>query len=271
MRSCLFVLASFAVLAAATPQNAEARVICTIVADAADGEILSEDGDCVTQVTPASTFKLALALMGFDSGYLTDATAPRLPYKEGYVDWGGENWTQPTDPMRWMKYSVVWYSQQMTHALGVERLERYAASFGYGNADLSGDPGKDNGLDRAWIISSLKISPREQVAFLGKFVNRTLPVSPRAFEATETILEAVPVSDGWTVQGKTGAAFPRHPDGTFDYERGYGWYVGWAKRADRTLLFARLIQDERKEAGTPGLRARDAFLKELPSIADAAR
>jgi beta-lactamase class D len=42
--------------------------------------------------------------------------------------------------------------------------------------------------------------------------------------------------------------------------------VGWAIRGDRTLLFARLIQDEEKESVNAGLRARDAFMRELPEI-----
>jgi beta-lactamase class D len=40
-----------------------------------------------------------------------------LAFKEGDPDWGGDNWRQPTDPTRWLKYSVVWYSQRITHAL----------------------------------------------------------------------------------------------------------------------------------------------------------
>ena len=77
---------------------------------------------------------------------------PVLDYREGDPDWGGEEWKQPTDPTRWLKYSVVWYSQRITHALGAERLTAYANAFSYGNADFSGDPGKNNGLERAWII-----------------------------------------------------------------------------------------------------------------------
>ncbi|MNT95897.1 Penicillin binding protein transpeptidase domain protein [compost metagenome] len=68
------------------------------------------------------------------------------------------------------------------------------------------------------------------------------------------------------MHGKTGAAFPRRSDGSFDEARGWGWFVGWAQKGDSTVVFARLIQDDRKEPGTPGVRARDAFLGELPSL-----
>jgi beta-lactamase class D len=207
--------------------------------------------------------------MGFDAGFLTDAHTPTLPYRAGYPDWGGAVWRQPTDPARWIKYSIVWFSQQVTKALGEKRFQQYATAFEYGNADVSGDPGKHNGLERAWISSSLKISPLEQVAFLGKIIHRQLPVTPHAFDMTNQIVEVSHSPNGWDIHGKTGTAFPRQADGTFDRAHGYGWFVGWAIKGDHTLLFARLIQDDKEVPGTGGIRARGAFLTELPSLADA--
>ncbi|AMP13463.1 class D beta-lactamase [Collimonas pratensis] len=245
-----------------------AKTICTAVADAKTGKILLQQGNCSERYTPASTFKVALSVMGFDAGFLQDAHTPTLPFHEGYVDWGGDNWRQPTDPTRWLKYSVVWFSQQITQSLGQQRLQKYANSLGYGNADFSGDPGKDNGLERAWIGSSLKISPLEQVAFLQKLVSHELPVTPRAMEMTLSIVEKTSLPSGWEVQGKTGMAYPRLADGALDEVRPYGWFVGWASKGGRKLVFARLIQDDKKEAGTAGVRSRDAFFKELPALAE---
>ena len=76
----------------------------------AAAKTLVEEGDCTGRVTPASTFKVPLAVMGFDAGVLTDAHAPVLTIRPGEPDWLGDAWRQPTDPTRWMKYSVVWYS-----------------------------------------------------------------------------------------------------------------------------------------------------------------
>jgi len=260
------LVAASALLAAGFSAPAEARIICTIVADAASDDIILEKGDCKTRVTPASTFKVPLAVMGYDSGFLENAEEPVLPFMEGYPDWGGDAWRQPTTPKRWLEYSVVWYSQQITRFLGYEQLRDYAEAFDYGNADMTGDPGKDNGLERAWIASSLKISPREQVAFLRKLVNHELPVSADAMDAAMTIVERRDIADGWGVQGKTGMAYSKKPDGTPNYGRPYGWYVGWASRDDRTVVFARLIQDEKKQTSRTSLRARDTILQELPAI-----
>jgi len=70
------------------------------------------------------------------------------------------------------------------------------------------------------------------------------------------------------LNGKTGAAFPKLSDGSNDEAHGWGWFVGWVTNGGRTLTFARLIQDDHKVPGAAGLRARDAFLQELPSLAD---
>lgn len=246
--------------------SAQARTVCTAMADAKTGKVFLQEGQCAERVTPASTFKIAISLMGYDAGFLKDEHTPTLPYREGYVDWGGAAWTQPTDPTRWLEYSVVWFSQQVTHALGPVRFARYAKDFNYGNADVSGDPGKDNGLERSWIGSSLKISPLEQIAFLTKFVNRQLPVSTTAFDMTSRIVQTTVLSNGWTVHGKTGMAYPRQADGTSDEAHAYGWFVGWAVKDGNTVVFARLIQEDQHESVTAGVRAREAFLNALPSL-----
>lgn len=272
-RTALAALTATTALAAAAP--ASAKTLCTLVVEASSGRTVLEEGDCAGRVTPASTFKVPLAVMGFDAGFLKGPHEPVLPFKEGYVAWRPE-WKAPTDPVRWLKYSVVWYSQQITHALGAQKLHRYGTAFGYGNADFSGDSGKDNGLDRSWIASSLKVSPREQVAFLAKLVSGTLPVTGRAMEETRVIVETRPAGN-WTVHGKTGAAFPRRAGGGFDRARGWGWYVGWVEKggagkeeADKdgaTYVFARLIQDETANKVPAGFRARDSFLADWPAMA----
>jgi beta-lactamase class D len=237
--------------------GAHARTVCTLIADARNGATLLEQGDCATRVTPASTFKIAISLMGFDAGVLQDVHTPALPFREGYVDWR-PSWRETTDPLRWMTLSVVWYSQQTVLALGEERFQRYADAFDYGNRDLSGDPGKHNGMATAWIASSLRISPREQIAFLGKLVNRKLPVSAHAYAMTTELLHAEQHPGGWDVHGKIGGA------------GGYGWYVGWAERDGVTRLFARLTEDSADgsdDSEIPiGYRTRDAFLPALPEL-----
>lgn len=236
--------------------SASCAELCTAIADAGTGKVLVQRGDCGRRVTPASTFKIAISLMGYDAGFLKDAHTPQLPFREGYVDWR-DNWKEATDPAKWMRNSVVWYSQQVTQSLGKERFAAYASKFKYGNADVSGDAEHD-GLTMSWIGSSLQISPLEQLTFLGKLVNRQLGVSQHAYDMTAAITEFGRLPGGWDVNGKTGAS------------SGFGWYVGWASRGQRTLVFARLIQ---KDATQPqdipaGILARDAFIAAFPALVE---
>lgn len=237
-----------------TMSHANARELCTAVADAATGQVVMQRGECRRQVTPASTFKIAISLMGYDSGFLKDEHAPKLPFREGYVDWRA-NWREATDPAKWMKDSVVWYSQQVTRSLGKERFADYTSKFKYGNADVSGDAEND-GLSMSWIGSSLRISPLEQLEFLGKVVNRQLGVSEHAYDMTAKLTQFGHLPGGWNINGKSGAA------------SGFGWYVGWASKGPRNLVFARLIhKDETQDQDVPaGALARDAFIEEFPAL-----
>ena len=82
-----------------------------------------QEGVCDERVPPASTFKIPIALMGYDAGFLQDEHNPTLPFKEGYADWI-KSWRADTDPTVWMRDSVVWYSQQVTLSLGMAALCR---------------------------------------------------------------------------------------------------------------------------------------------------
>lgn len=263
---CLISL--FAALClSAHPTATAAETICTLVLDAPTGAVVLAEGDCNTRATPASTFKVALAAMAFDAGILKTAHSPVMAFHPGDPDWGGANWTKDTAPRDWMRYSVLWYSQRITHAMGSVALTGYAKAFRYGNADFTGDPGADNGLERAWLSSSLLVSPQEQAAFLRALVMDDLPVTALAMQNTRDLLERHNVGD-WVIHGKTGAAFPRRPDRSFDYARGWGWYVGWASKGDRMLVFARLTQARTRSKDSPGILTRDGLLRHWDALID---
>ena len=162
--------------------------------------------------------------------------------------------------------SVVWYSREITRRLGAARFQSCIDGFDYGNRDLSGDPGENNGLTNAWLSSSLKISPVEQTAFLRRLLGRQLPVSKAAMDQTEAIMPQFPLPDGWTAYGKTGTGFQPGPDGKPDRDRQFGWFVGWAQKGARRVVFARLSKDEAKNETYAGPRTRDAMLADLPEL-----
>jgi beta-lactamase class D len=239
---------------------------CTLVTAFDTGRVLKREGDCERRSSPASTFKVPLSVMGYDAGIFTGEDEPAWPYKPEYKSWN-EAWKKTTTPRSWLRDSVLWYSHVLTNELGQERFSRYVDAFSYGNRDVRGDKGKSNGLTRSWLsASSLQISPVEQIDFLKKLLKRELPASRKAHDMTLAIMPAFPLPGGWTAYGKTGTGFQPTRNGGFDRSRQFGWFVGWAQKGERKILFARLIRDERKENSVASFRARDGILAELPAL-----
>lgn len=263
MKHILFIMGLLAgALNLPTLAQAKTSIVCTLLADAQTGNTLLSQGDCNQTATAASTFKIAISLMGYDAGILTDAHHPVLPFQKGYPDWRS-SWRNDTDPSSWIKNSVVWYSQHITRQLGEDRFKAYVTAFDYGNRDVSGDGGTHNGLTHAWLSSSLQISPAQQVAFLQKLVRHELPVSENTYDQVPKLFDIGLQPSGWHVYGKTGAGLSQKADGTVIKGQPWGWFVGWAYKGNRKVVFARLTHDSTRPAQPPGFTARDAVLADL--------
>ena len=61
-------------------------VLCTVIADGTSGKVLKQQGTCDQRISAASTFKIALSLMGYDAGCLTDEHLPALRELPGLLD-----------------------------------------------------------------------------------------------------------------------------------------------------------------------------------------
>ncbi|MBE1711248.1 MULTISPECIES: class D beta-lactamase [Mesorhizobium] len=238
-------------------------VQCTLIADAASGKVLYQDGTCDQPFSPASTFKVPLSLIGYDAGILSDEHTPSWDYKPEFN--AAKRDQKIVDPVIWEKDSVLWYSREITRKLGPESFAGYVSKLGYGNKDVSGNPGKNDGLTHSWVNSSLKITPVEQVDFLRKLLARKLPVSAKAYDMTSAIIPTFQAG-GWTVQGKTGSTRLADDADKISDKRSLGWFVGWAKKDGQQIVFARLVVDATRTDMPKGLKTRAAFLKDLPLL-----
>jgi beta-lactamase class D len=258
-------LAILAVTSGARLVRAEPTLRCTVILEGKTAERIYRDGDCGEAVYPQSTFKLPLAMMGYDAGILTGETTPLWTYQPKFNRPKREQ--KDTDPTIWERDSIVWYSQELTRKLGRERFADYVKKLGYGNRDVSGGPGKTDGLTQAWLMSSLKISADQQVEFLHRFLTRRLPISAHATDTTMAILPHFKAADGWDIQGKTGAGSMRDTAGKPDPKRPIGWFVGWATKGDRRVVFARLLVDTKTYGDTPiSYVVRDSLVADLPAL-----
>lgn len=233
--------------------------VTVIIQELQTHRVLLQKGDIDKRKSPCSTFKIALSLMGYDSEILFDETSPTISY-DPKVETKFDLWKKPHDPLSWIKNSCIWFSREITSRLGMEKFQKYVTSFEYGNQDLSGDEGLNNGLTHSWLSSSLKISPKEQVCFLEKLLEGTLPVSSHAHEMTKSILFSQKLTNEWELFGKQGTGHLTSKNGNNFHA--IGWFVGWAKTPSGTIIICLLLKNEKESATSAGSKAKE-LAKEL--------
>lgn len=202
-----------------------------LINGATDETVLELGPHINERISPCSTFKMTLSLMGYDAEILKDEQTPTWEFKEEYDAWL-ESWRTPQTPQSWMNYSCVWYSKLLALKLGLETILSYLAAIEYGNQDMSEGLAKPGLMNPAWINSSLKISPREQVDFIKKMIHGKLPVSKNAIQMTKALVFKEELPEGWKLYGKTGLGTTSIQDGSNLKVR---WFVGWIEN-DRTFF-----------------------------------
>ncbi len=230
-----------------------------------NNKIIHQEGVCDKRYTPASTFKIAISLMGFDSGILIDEANPLWNFKPCYVDWL-DRWKQAHNPKMWLANSCVWYSQIITKKLGVTRFAEYTKRLNYGNCDVSGDKNTDNGLTNCWLSSSLLISPKEQINFINNLILNKLPINIDAQERTKNIMFQETMPNNWRLYGKTGNGSQLDENGIKIKDRQVGWFVGFISKGKENVSFVYLIIDNEKQDTYASLRAKEALKNKLEKI-----
>jgi beta-lactamase class D len=177
-----------------------------------------------TPYSPASTFKVFNAMVALETGAVKD--------EYDVVRWDGterrfKDWNRDQSLASAMKFSAVWFYQEMARRAGAARMQAWIDKVGYGNRDIGG------GIDRFWLSGALRINAVEQIAFLRRLAAGTLPFSARSQETVRriTIQESAP---DYVLHGKTGLA--THED--IARKDDLGWYVGWVERGGRRWFFA---------------------------------
>lgn len=192
---------------------------CYILYDVSQNKMIKTNNTkhCSERFAPYSSFKVPLSVMGFDNKVMTQKTI---------FPWDGESrfkpeWNQDQTPKTYLQHSVLWVSYQITDKLGMKNIQDYLKKFQYGNQDFSGNPGKDDGLMTAWRGTSLKISAKEQLNFLNKFLKYQLPVSKNAIDNTKENMFLDLTANGNKFYGKTGSS---------EKQFGQGWFIGFVEK-----------------------------------------
>jgi beta-lactamase class D len=206
-----------------------------ILINGTTNEIIKEFGPHINeQSTPACSFNIVLSLMGYDSEILKDEKSTIWDFQEGYDNFS-ESWKVSQIPGSWMSRSCVWYSKIIGLQLGLETIQSYLALLEYGNQDMSGGLAEPGMMNPAWISSSLKISPKEQVDFIQKMFSKKIALPSHVIEMTRTLLLKGELPGGWKLYGKSGLGSISGQD---DNNLKVRWFVGWIENSHSFFPFA---------------------------------
>jgi beta-lactamase class D len=209
----------------------EGRAAAFVWLDPAAGVALCH-GRATERRVPASTFKIPHALIALDAGVLDGPEAAMTWNSEAYPaeGWWPPEWARDHTLASALHHSVVWYYREVARMVGPEREQRYLAALDLGNAEVGDNP------TSFWLVGPLAISAEEQVVFLQRLWEGSLPVGTEVQEQTREMVSVLREADGERVLGKTGTG--RMDNGSLN------WLVGVVERPQGPAFFAFWIEAE---------------------------
>jgi len=173
-----------------------------------------------TGYIPASTFKIANGLIALELAVVNGAEDQYLWDQQQH---SFKAWNQDHTFSSAFKYSVVPIFQQIAADIGKQRMANMLVSLDYGNATMGGE------LDSFWLEGGLRVSAMEQIQFLQRLHDNTLPLSVRSQSIMQQVM-LTESADHYAIYAKTGF-------GNMG-EAYIGWWVGWIEQDDSTVFFA---------------------------------
>ena len=145
---------------------------------------------------PASTFKILNSLIALELSVISD--------ENEIIRWDGiereyHKWNTDHNLRSAFKYSVVWFYKKLARKVGKELMRNYVRLSGYGNENIGGD------IDSFWLNGNLRISPKQQIDFLVKSYNNSLPFSHHNISIVKDIF-TVEKTNEYILSAKTGWA-----------------------------------------------------------------
>lgn len=187
---------------------------------------------CKKRFSPCSTFKIPNSLIGLETGVIAD-TGFVIKYdsilhpKDSFqlANEPFKYWYEDLSLKRAIRYSCVWYYQELARRVGQEQMRKMVDALDYGNKDIS------SGLDSYWLCGSIQISINEQIEFLKRlYLHNLKGFSDKNINAVESIMLYETTPD-YKLYGKTGS-------GDCWDDKVIGWYVGFVETDSGTKIFA---------------------------------
>src|SRR5262245_59410753 len=152
-----------------------------------DRYIRYNEARCRERFSPKSTFKIPNSLIGLETGVIRDAdfiipwNRKKYPPQDNWDQEPFKHWGQDQTLRSAIKYSVVWYYQELALRVGERKMKKLVTAFNYGNQNISGP------VNQFWLNNTLKISADEQIEFLKALYTERLPASKRSIGIVKDI------------------------------------------------------------------------------------
>lgn len=186
----------------------------------------------------ASTSKIPHTFIALQTEYVS---GPDTLFEwDGQERWS-KGWNQDQTMAEAYARSAVWVFQEISRALGPEKMKAGLKMFEYGNEDI----GQPDNITNYWLTGPLKISAREQVQFLTKLHDEDFPLTQKTYQAGKEIMKA----------GRSDGRFAKTGWYYSNEEQDIGWYVGWHKvsglTGPETYVFAFNMDMDDREKDPP--------------------
>ncbi len=212
---------------------------------AKDELILVNSKRAQQRMIPASTFKIANALIALETGVVANENEV-IPY--GGKPQRFKSWERDMSIRDGIKISNVPVFQELATRISIVRYEDWLKRLHYGNGLVGSN------VKTFWLDGPLKISVVEQVKFLTKLAQQKLPVSKRSQVRVADILKQE-TKAGRTLYGKTGWTSATTPE--------LGWFVGWVDGENGIQAFALNMDIENRVDAKKRVAIAKAVLEKL--------
>ncbi len=177
---------------------------------------------------PASTFKIPNTIIGLETGIIEN--------EKTLFKWNGEKraskyWEQDLTIKDAFQLSCVPCYQEIARKIGTNQMRTKIEYINYGSMVFDSTT-----IDQFWLKGNSSITQFEQIDFLQRFYNSSLPISPR----TENIMKSLFVIDkneAYRISGKTGWSI--------NDQINNGWFVGYIELSQDVYYFATNIEPKK--------------------------
>ena len=170
-----------------------------------------------TAYIPASTFKIANALIGLENGKASSIEVFKWDGQPKFI----KSWEKDMTLGEAMQTSAVPVYQELARRIGAELMQSELKRIAYGNMQIGTQ------VDEFWLKGPLTITPEQEVKFVYGLAKGTLPFKAEVQQQVKQMLYVERRGQN-KLYAKSGWGMNVEPQ--------VGWYVGFVEKADGSVV-----------------------------------